>query len=473
MSMLARAVAPRAIKGIDQEAMSGPYQDVRYIPIDDLQRWTGLGISPETALNYVTVYQCVSLLAETFASVPLILYRRLTNGGKERATDHPLYRVFHDQPNPTMDSFVWRELVMTHLKTWGNHYSEIVRDGLGDIQLWPIRPDRIEPKWEQGVKVYDYLSPLGGRKRMKPGSIFHVQGTSSNGLVGQSPIEILRRTISLGRTAERYGQAIFDNGARPAVALTHPKNLSEPAQTRLAVQMDALRGSGNAGKTVVLEEGMTFAEIGFPPEDAQFMETRLFQKREFAGAFRIPGGYIGDPESKDTDESQESRKFIKRAMVPEFTRFEAAALVQVIEDDDYFLEFLADGYLRGDPKARADAFAVRWEHGTLCGDEWRQYENENPLPNGEGQTYWRPANWVPLGQSEPVAVGGDASAATQFGADAGLVPNLTRVKAMSQFDCPDCGRMLNRLAAPGSVAHCRSCKAEKTFVEAADTELVA
>jgi hypothetical protein len=185
---------------------------------------------------------------------------------------------------------------------------------------------------------------------------------------------------------------------------------------------------------------------------------------------------VGDPEHQE-DEVSESRKFIKRAMVPYFERFEqevARHPVLVEPGEAIFAEINADGYLRGDPKARADALAVEWEHGVINADTWNAIENRPPLPDGLGEVYYRPANWVPLGQQDeaPVAVGGDASRPTQFGqprqgqavddSPAELVPQLTRIK-MAQFDCPDCGKIINRLAAPGTVGYCKMCRAERVF----------
>jgi phage portal protein BeeE len=163
-------VAPRrAIKAIDQEAMA-QMPNGQYVPIANLQTWTNqYATAGDAALNVATVLTCVRVLSETFASVPLIIYRRLAGGGKERATDHPLYPVLHDQPNPDMTSFVWRELLMSHCATWGNHYSEIAFDGLGRMQLWPIRPDRIVPWYDaNGRKQYDYVSPSGARREDDP-----------------------------------------------------------------------------------------------------------------------------------------------------------------------------------------------------------------------------------------------------------------------------------------------------------------
>ena len=466
MSLLAQATRGR--KGIDQEQMS-EYAST-YIPLENHQTWTGNAISPgDYALNIVTVYQCVRILAETFASLPLIVYRRLPGGGKERATDHPWYEVLHGRPNTDMTSFVWRELLMSHLATWGNGYNQITSDGLGRPQLWPVRPDRLRPSYEDGVKVYDYIRASGEKQRMKPGTIFHVPGLSASGLVGYSPIALMRSTLGLLRTAESYGTNFFRNGARPAMVMSHPKLLSPTGVERLRTQMDELRGAGNSGKTVVLEEGTTLQEVGIPPEDAQYMETRLFQKREIAGAYRIPLHKLGDLEHATfTNIEHQSLEFITDTMMPWLVRVEQQVNIDLIADDEYFAEFLVDGYLRGDSKGRAEAFAIRWQHGTVNGDEWRAAENENPLPDGMGKEYFVPANYVPISKAL-------ASDAVEEGAPSDLMgttaPQLTVIKSMGKFDCPDCGKLINRLAAPGTVGFCRSCKAEKTLAgQTPDTE---
>jgi HK97 family phage portal protein len=401
-------VAPRrAIKAIDQEAMA-QMPNGQYVPLANLQTWTSqYATAGDAALNVATVLTCVRVLSETFASVPLIIYRRLAGGGKERATDHPLYPVLHDQPNPDMTSFVWRELLMSHCATWGNHYSEIAFDGLGRMQLWPIRPDRIVPWYDDnGRKQYDYVSSSGARRTLRPGSIFHVPGLSASGLVGYSPIALLRSSLGLLQTAETFGRTLFDNNARPATVLQHPKTVSKDAQERLTAQVDELKGARNAGKTILLEEGLTVHEIGFPPEDAQFLQTRVFQKREIVAAYRIPPHKAGDLERATfSNIEQQSIEFVQDTMLPWFTRTEQEISTQLLaedERDEYFVEFLVDGLLRGDAVARSQALATRWQHGTLNADQWREMENENPLPDGAGQTYYVPANYTPVGGPAPV-----------------------------------------------------------------------
>lgn len=478
MGALATALRTRVGKksGIDQITSGQTGGDLRYIPLEDLQTWTGLGISPEFALNSITVYQCIRVLAETFAAVPLILYRRLPGGGKERAVDEDLYWTLHSQPNPEMTSFVWRELIMGHLGTWGNHYSEKVRDPNGRLQFWPIRPDRMDVGYDStGRREYTYLRPNGTKQVMRPGSIFHVQGLSSDGLRGLSPIGLMRRTLSLYAQAEQYGSAVFSNGARPAFAVTHPQNVSQPAAERLATQLDRLRGSGNAGKTVILEEGMALAEVGFPPEDAQFMETRLFQKREIAGAYRVPLHKVNDLEHATfSNIEHQAIEFIQDSMLGWYVRMEQALLTQVIVDEapggELFAEHLVDGYLRGDAKARAEALDIRRRNGTLNADEWRAIENENPLPDGTGQTYYIPANWTPArapGEEEPEEEEEGTEALVPMMAPpltvvrSAVLPDVPAVTAVRCAHVRDSGQVCNHLfgeVGPSYRFTCPRCK---------------
>jgi HK97 family phage portal protein len=394
--------APRATKAVDQAAMAGD-TPVTYVPIEDLRRWTGMGVSPEAALNYIAVYQCVRVLANVFAQLPLKLYRRRPGGGRDEATDHPLYRTLHLSPNPSMTSFVWRKVAMRDIATYGNHYSEIAYDSVGRLQLWPIKPERIQVRWgDDGMKRYFYLSPRGGRKELAPGSVFHMQGQTSDGLVGYSPISDLRRSLSLASSAERYATSVFDNGARPAVVLSHPKSLTKPAQERLAAQMDELRGAANAGKTVVLEEGLTVTPIGFPPEDALFLSAQLQQHRLIYGAYGVPPHKVGDLERATfSNIEQQALEFIQDGAMPWLVNAEQEFSVQLIDEDDVFANFVVDGYLRGDALSRAQALQIRWQHGTLTGDEWRELENENPLPDDIGSQTYIPVNYAPASPPDP------------------------------------------------------------------------
>lgn len=465
MSILSRALAPaakatRVTVSEDGTYVVGPTMDsiASYVP-----GWWG-GVTGDTALNYVTIYQCVRVLSHTFAQIPLMLYRRLPNGGKERAIDNQWYRTLHTAPNPGLTSFAWRRLMMLHLATWGNSYNEITYDRLGRPQLYPVRPDRVQVSRESGRRVYDYLDPNGGVKRFPDGTMFHVTALSSDGLIGRSPISDLRSAIRLGKTAETFGDSFFRNNARPGIALKHPKSISAPAQERLIAQMDELRGSGNAGKTVLLEEGMDFQEIGIPPDDAQFMETRLFQKREIAGAYGIPPHKIGDLERATfSNIEHQALELITDTMMPWYVNAETEMSLQLLpNDDELFAEFLVDGYLRGDIESRNRAYATRWQHGSLSSNEWRIRENDNPVEGGD--VYWAPVNYAPIERTlaepppapavePPPQEGGTPALDIQ---DLAVIARNGSAKS-SEVRCPE-GHLVAELATPPYRITCKRCK---------------
>lgn len=367
-------------------------------------------VTPEGAMALPTIYACIQVLREDIASLPCVLYRRLPGGGKERATDHELYPVFHDAPNPEMTSFTWRETLATHVLGWGNHYSEITYDGAGRLELWPVaRPQRIEVAWE-GAKVFYDNEARGGRKRLLPGSIFHVMGQSLNGLVGLSPVALHRATVGEHISTRQFGRSFYDNMARPATLLKHPKTLSMGAIQRLQAQVDDLKGSRNAGKTVVLEEGSDFVTIGIPPEDAQYIETRKFQREEAAQLYRMPPHKVGILEHATfSNIEHQAIDYVTGTLRPWLVRIEQAIKTQLLADEpDLFVEFLVDGLLRGDSKSRSEALQVRFQNGNLSADDWREIENENPLPGGIGKRYYVPVTLRPADQ--PAAAPGAPAA---------------------------------------------------------------
>lgn len=416
--------------------------------------WLGLGgrstsgvtVSTETALGLVSVYACIRVLAESVASLPLILYRRLPGGGKERATDHPMYALLHDQPNPEMTSFVWRETVMAHLVTWGNSYNEIAFDSEGRLQLWPLPPSRVEVSWENDRRVYDFLQPNGQKRRLADRTIFHIPGLSSNGLVGYSPIALHREAIGLYQALQDFGSATMRNMARPAVFMKHPKTLSAGAIERLTAQMDRLRGTANAGKTILGEEGLDIKEIGIPPEDAQYIESRKFQRTEIAAMFRVPPHKIGDLERATfSNIEHQALEFVTDSLRPWLVRIEQEIKARLLFGEDVFAEFLVDGLLRGDAKSRAQALAIRWQHGTLSPDEWREIENENPLPDGIGARTYTPVNY-------------EVAAPEEDEEEEGPAP-LVRIKSAGEVRCTSCHRLLAEQATPPYRIACSRCKA--------------
>ena len=181
---------------------------------------SGKFVNERTSMQMTAVYCCVRILSEAVAGLPLHLYRYTDEGGKEKAADHPLYFLLHDEPNPEMTSFVFRETMMTHLLLWGNSYSQIIRNGKGDvIGLYPLMPDRMSvDRDESGRLYYEYtrseedaktMSSRDMTVRLSPEDVLHIPGLGFDGLVGYSPIAMAKNAIGLAIATEEYGSKFF------------------------------------------------------------------------------------------------------------------------------------------------------------------------------------------------------------------------------------------------------------------------
>lgn len=261
----------------------------------------GKNVTERSAMQMTAVYSCVRVLSEAVAGLPLHVYKYRSDGGKEKAIAHSLYRLLHDEPNPEMTSFVFRETLMTHLLLWGNAYAQIIRNGKGEvIALYPLMPNRMTvDRDENGRLYYKYYRGNDEAIRNKeyevvlsPYDILHIPGLGFDGLVGYSPIAMAKNAIGLAIATEEFGAKFFANGAAPSGVLEHPGTIKDPTKVREAWQSQ-FGGSSNSGKIAVLEEGMKYTPISISPEQAQFLETRKFQINEIARSKQKSGWLHG------------------------------------------------------------------------------------------------------------------------------------------------------------------------------------
>lgn len=347
---------------------------------------SGLQVTPELAMSIGAVFACVRVLAETAASLPLIVYQRLDDGGKRRAREHPLYPVLHDQANRRQTAFQFIEMMTGHAALRGNAYAQIVPGprGFAD-QLIPLHPNRIWLEWMPDESLRYHYTPLSGPERIfSEEEIFHLPTLSDNGVTGLSVITLARESLGLAKATEEYGARLFGQGATPRGSLTHPGKLSEPAKANLKESLqNQFAGLGNAHKTIVLEEGMKWEQIGLSNEDSQFLESRQFSVTEIARWFRVPPHMIGDlTRSTFSNIENESLNFVRFTMLPWFVRWEQAIRKGLILDtpgEEVFAEFLADALLRGDTAARGAYYQIAVTSGWMTRNEVRILENLNPL----------------------------------------------------------------------------------------------
>ena len=364
---------------------------------------------PGTIKDPTAVYSCVRILSEAVAGLPLHLYKYTDSGGKAMALDHPLYRLLHDEPNPEMSSFVFRETLMTHLLLWGNAYAQIIRNGKGEVvALYPLMPNRMEVNRDKNGKLYylystqsdDAPTMKGSTVYLDPSEVLHIPGLGFDGLVGYSPIAMAKNAIGMAIACEEYGAKFFANGAAPGGVLEHPGTIKDPQRVRESWQ-STFGGSGNANKIAVLEEGMKYTPIGISPEQAQFLETRKFQINEIARIFRVPPHMVGDLEkSSFSNIEQQSLEFVKYTLDPWVIRWEQSIQRSLLSKDEkavYFVKFNLEGLLRGDYQSRMNGYAIGRQNGWMSANDIRELENLDRIPEEDGgDLYLINGNMLPL-----------------------------------------------------------------------------
>ncbi len=344
-------------------------------------------VNPKTAQSVSSVYACVNAISETTASLPLILFRR--NGeDRDRATDHPLYSVLHDQANEQQTALEFREWMQACVLLRGNAFAKIVRGYDGQVrELLPLSPDRVTVLRVGDGIGYDYTDQKGTVHRLLAGEVLHLRHRAGDdGVLGVSPIAAAREVIGLAIAEREHGTAAFTNGTRLSGILKMPGYLNDSQRTSLRNSWNSQHaGAANHGKTAILEQGADYQTVSMTLEDAEWIAARQFSVEEVARLFRVPPTVIGDLRHGNYSNSVEmARQFVTMTLRRHLVAWEQAISKQLLTDAGrrlYFAEHQVEGLLRGDAVNRADFYQKGITAGWLLPSEARRLEN---LPTIEG-----------------------------------------------------------------------------------------
>lgn len=349
---------------------------------------SGLSVTADTAMRVTAVFRAVAILAQTYASLPLGVYRQLDNGGKELDRKHPLYQVLCRRPNKWQTSFEWREMMSGHFALRGRCYSEIIGEGGKAVaELVPLHPDRVQPfRAPDGRLAFKY-SPLSGESRIilqHEMHFLHGLTTGSDGITPLSPIGECREAIGLALATEEHGARLFGNGTRLGGVLKMPSHLKDDAARAnlLKSWREAYSGLRNTGKTALLEDGLEWQALGMTNEDAQFLEARSMQIAEISRIFGIPLHMLSELDrSTNNNIEHQGMEFVTHTIRPGAIRREEAMERDLLSGSSavtHCIYFDLDGLQRGDSAARAAYNASGLQNGYLNRNEVRAWEGLNP-----------------------------------------------------------------------------------------------
>lgn len=365
---------------------------------------SGVTVNEQTALRHITVYSCVRVRSESFASLPLSVYRRRKNGkGRDEATDHPLYDLIHAAPNPDMTSLTWRETMNGHLDLSGNCYSIITPNRRGEIiDVYPWDWHLIEPKRNEDTgKIEFHLNDRGKTEILPPDRVFHVPGLGFNGIRGYSMIRLAREAVGVGMAISEFTARFFGQGMNVGAVLETDRIFKDEDEIKFVRKQFEERYSGmaNSHRPMILHGGLKYNRIPMPLADAQFIENMKLNQAQVCGLFRVPPHLVADLERATfSNIEHQSIEYVVFSMLPLITRFEQTMNWKLFtpreREEGYYVKFNVDALLRGDAKSRADALAIKRQNGIINADEWRELDDENPIGGVAGETYLVNGNMI-------------------------------------------------------------------------------
>jgi HK97 family phage portal protein len=406
---------------------------------------SGIRVNRESALTYAAVWRAVNLLSRDVGKLPFNVYRRLPNGGRERAATHPAFKLLRRKPNDAMGAFQFKQLLMGHVLLTGNGYAVIERDNIGrPIRLVPLLPDNTYPVRANGV--LGYVTKIGNEEvRISNEKMLHIKGFGYDGMSGYSVIQKARESLGLGMAAQKYASTYFRNSGRPAVLLEHPATIDAEAQKRLKTSWDKMySGLDNAHRTAVLEEGMTAKMLQINAKDSQLIESRQFEVRDVANWFGVPPHKVGDTtRTSYSSLEQENQSYLDEALDGWLVNWEEESNYKLLGGEErtaesHFCEFQRNAIVRADMTTRFAGYNTGLQGGWLNRNEIRAMENLNPIEGGD-------AYFVPLNMTTIDEGGDDADDEDGEGTDAGQTDEQVQA-SINELYVDVLNRMCERIA---------------------------
>lgn len=352
----------------------------------------GIMINETAAQNVSTVYSCVTMIAQTLASLPICCYRTTKDDDREEVDSHPAYWIWNKTPDEVMTHFIARETMQGHILLRGNAYFEIIRNFRGQaVEAHLLDPRRISVELEEDnnvqYPVYYYSQPTGPREKFDRSEVYHFPNWTTNGILGLSPLSIFRETLGLTIAANKYTSEYFRKGGHPLGFLTREQPIMDKERKQWAEEWGDLYGNLDKARQVgILGGGLQWQNVGMSNNDAQLLGLRKFQKYEIAELFRVPPFLLGDVEQPLANIENVLIQFLIFTLLPWMKRHEAEINLKSftrVERLSYYMEYNADAMLRGDSKSRAEAFQIQARNGALLIDEWRRKENRKKIKGGD------------------------------------------------------------------------------------------
>lgn len=371
-------------------------------PAQWLINWANGGppgtVNERSAMSIPTVFACVNAIASDLATLPIKVYRRDSDVSRSEVHGSMIRYLLNVEPNRDMTAATFRRTIQAHRQLWGFGLAEIEYDNAGrPMGLWPLLPEKVTRRIDAGGRfVFDYAASSGATVTLQEDEVLHFPNLSHDGRVGLSTVQIMRESLGIAKAQQSFAQKFYQNGVKVSGVFKHPKALGDKAYTRLQSELKKHSDPDSAAGTMILEEDMDFQQLSMPLGDAEFVDTLGFSVLEICRMFRVPPHKVMDL-SRATFSNIESQQigYVTDTLRPYMVMDEQEInrkLLSGSRSGELYCEYSAEALLRGDVKARYDAYTAALSAGWINRDQVAARENMNPLPDGQGKVYTVNAN---------------------------------------------------------------------------------
>lgn len=356
------------------------------------QEWFGTSssgkvVTADKVIQLAAAWACVRLISESVSTLPLKLYKRMPDGSRGTATDHPLYPVLCRSPNSEMTPSRFMLMLVASICLRGNAFIEKRMIGNRVVSLIPLLPQNMVVKrLDSGQLEYTYTE--NGNKRVVPvKTMMHIRGFGLDGMCGLMPMNTGRDVFGSAMAIEESAAKVFENGMQNSGFLSSKEALKGEQREALRKSISAFTGSKNAGKVMVLEADLTYQSVTMNPEDAQMLESRAFSIEEICRWFRVPPFMVGHMTKQSSWASSVEGMnllFLSNTLRPLLVNIEQEIVRCLLAgDEDYFAEFSVEGLLRADSAGRSAYYTTALQNGWMNRNDVRRLENLPPIPGGD------------------------------------------------------------------------------------------
>ena len=315
-----------------------------------------------------SISENINLISGTIAQMPVYLYTEDKSLRVLRKNNDYREFLLNNESSEFETSYNWKYSLVRDLLLYGKSYSYIQRQGNKIIGLHRVDPKTVTKKEyidDKGIMKDIEIHYTLNNKSFKSNIFDFLIIEKGNGILNSTNLlELMMQYDDTVKTA-------LKNVVIPSGILKTTGRLTQPAIEKLKASWNSIySGGANAGKTVILEEGLEYKSLDISVEKLQLPQ--------------IKSNFIEDVERLFNMHNINSDElFLKRVLSPLICCIENSLdkhiLLEREKKQNYYFRFNTKELLRPSYIEQANAVVQLVKGGIITINEGRSYLDEKPF----------------------------------------------------------------------------------------------